>query len=50
MEATAELPGALFAMEFFRTLADPPGAALLVLSRLEPRCLDAGSAVMCSFC
>lgn len=41
-----EVPEALFAIEFLRTFADPPAAALLVLSRLAPRWRDVGSAVM----
>ncbi len=46
MELVLEVPEALFAIEFLRTLADPPGAALLVLSRLDPRWRDAGNVVM----
>lgn len=44
------VPEVLFAIEFLRTLVEPPGAALLVLSRLAPLCLDGGNAVKCSFC
>ena len=44
------VPEVLFAIEFLRTLVEPPGAALLVLSRLAPLCLDGGKAVKCSFC
>jgi hypothetical protein len=44
------VPEALFAIEFLRTRAEPPGAVLLVLSRLAPLCRDAAKAVMCSFC
>ena len=44
------VPEALFAIEFLRTRVEPPGAALLVLSRLVPLCLDGGMAVKCNFC
>lgn len=40
----------LAAIEFLRTLPGPPGVALFVLSLLLPFPLDAGGAVMCSFC
>lgn len=50
IELAPEAPEVLFTIEFLRTFADPPGATLLALSRLEPRCRDAGNAVKCSFC
>ncbi len=46
IELVLDVPTALFAIEFLRTFAVPPAAALLVLSRLDPRWRDAGKAVM----
>lgn len=42
------LASGLFAVEFLRTLEDPLGAVLLVLSLRRAR--DEGGVVMCSFC
>lgn len=41
---------AVFAADDLRTLTVPLAVTLLVLSRLAPRCRDAGSAVWWSFC